>query len=84
MNLGVVSIGILSTLTDAHLSLDHISNRARYFALNEQVQRQRQGRPVRLDIEGTDPALVEAEVRTMCARLLANPVMEDFEVVVHQ
>ncbi len=54
MDLRVVSIGILPTLTDAHLSLAHISNRPRYHALNEQVQRQRQGRPLRLDIEGTD------------------------------
>jgi len=50
----------------------------------ETVDKVRINRTIELDIEGTDPALVEAEVRTMCARLLANPVMEDFEVVVHQ
>ena len=46
------------------------------------VGRVRINRTIELDVEGTDPAVVEAEVRTMCERLLANPVMEDFEVVI--
>jgi phosphoribosylformylglycinamidine synthase len=48
----------------------------------ETVGKVRINRTIELDIEGTDPAVVEAEVRTMCERLLANPVMEDFEVVI--
>ena len=48
----------------------------------ENVGKVRINRTIELDIEGTDPAVVEAEVRTMCERLLANPVMEDFEVVI--
>jgi len=28
----------------------------------------------------TDAAAAEASVRTMCAKLLANPVTEDFEI----
>ena len=48
----------------------------------ENVGKVRINRTIELDIEGTDPNVVEAEVRTMCERLLANPVMEDFEVVI--
>ena len=48
----------------------------------ENVGKVRINRTIELEIEGTDPDVVEAEVRTMCERLLANPVMEDFEVVI--
>ncbi|MSR57323.1 MAG: glutamate--cysteine ligase [Planctomycetaceae bacterium] len=51
---GVVSIGILPTITDALLSLSNMSSPKRYQALNEQVLRLRQGRPIRLDIEGRE------------------------------
>jgi len=82
MGLQVVSIGILPTLTDAHLSLANISNRPRYHALNEQVQRQRQGRPVRFDIEGTDgqhllterrDVMLEAGATSLQAHLQVTP-----------
>lgn len=49
---------------------------------HEGVDRVRINRTIELEVQGTDPKVVEAEVRTMCERLLANPVMEDFEVVV--
>lgn len=48
----------------------------------ETVDQVRINRTIELEVQGTDPKVVEAEVRTMCERLLANPVMEDFEVVV--
>ena len=48
------------------------------------VDQVRINRTIELEVQGTDPKVVEAEVRTMCERLLANPVMEDFEVVVVQ
>lgn len=48
----------------------------------ESVEEVRINRTIELEVEGTDSAAVEADVRTMCERLLANPVMEDFEVVV--
>ncbi len=82
LGLHVVSIGILPTLTDAHLSLTHISDRARYHALNEQVQRQRKGRPVWLDIEGTDgqhllsehhDVMLEAGATSLQAHLQVTP-----------
>jgi len=48
----------------------------------ENVGKVRINRTIELEVEGNDPATVESEVRAMCERLLANPVMEDFEVVV--
>jgi hypothetical protein len=54
LGLQVVAVGILPSLRDADLGLAHLSDRARYRALNEQVQRQRHGRPVDLRIDGPD------------------------------
>lgn len=48
----------------------------------ENVGKVRINRTIELDIEGTDPSAVESEVRAMCERLLANPVIEDFQVVI--
>lgn len=39
-------------------------------------------RTVRLEVDGDDPAAVEERVKEMCRRLLANPVLEDFEIEV--
>jgi phosphoribosylformylglycinamidine synthase PurS subunit len=43
----------------------------------------RVGRYITLEVEGTDPHTVGAEVEDMCRRLLANPIIEDyrFEIV---
>ena len=38
------------------------------------------GRPLVIDPAAADAAAAEASVREMCARLLANPVTEDFEI----
>lgn len=35
---------------------------------------------IELEVEGDDPVEVERQVTEMCERLLANPVMDDFEV----
>ena len=40
------------------------------------------GRLVDLEVEADDPAAARAEVERMCADLLANPLIEGFEVVV--
>jgi phosphoribosylformylglycinamidine synthase len=40
----------------------------------------RQGKVIELDLEGTDHAAAEAEVRAMCEKLLANMVIERFSV----
>ena len=38
---------------------------------------------ITLEVAGDDPAAVEADVKAMYERLLANPVMEDIEVQIH-
>ena len=40
----------------------------------------RVGRHLVIDAEAGEPAQAEQQVRDMCARLLANPVTEDFEI----
>ncbi|MDX1812590.1 MAG: glutamate--cysteine ligase [Gammaproteobacteria bacterium] len=47
-------IGILPTVDENYLTMQHISSMNRYRALNEQVLRLRQGRPLELNIYGTD------------------------------
>ena len=42
----------------------------------------RVGRVVDLEIEASDPGEARAEVERMCERLLANPLIESFEVEV--
>ena len=47
-----VMVGILPTVTDAMLGMDNMARQARFQALNEQIMRQRHGRPLPLDIQG--------------------------------
>ncbi len=54
MEAAVIAIGTLPTVTEQLLSLGNISSSVRYQALNEQVLRLRQGRPIRLNIEGRE------------------------------
>lgn len=42
----------------------------------------RMDRVIHMDVEGDDPAVVRTRVQEMCRQLLANPVLEDFEVEV--
>lgn len=42
----------------------------------------RMDRIIHLDVDGDDPSEVKARVEDMCRQLLANPVLEDFEVAV--
>ena len=44
------------------------------------VQAVRQGKVIDLDLVATDRATAEAEVRAMCQKLLANPVIEKYTV----
>lgn len=50
----LVMIGILPSVGEHELTLDHMSRMKRYRALNEQVFRQRQGKPLQLDIVGRE------------------------------
>jgi phosphoribosylformylglycinamidine synthase PurS subunit len=42
----------------------------------------RVGRVVDLELEGDDPARAHAELERMCERLLANPLIESYEITV--
>jgi len=46
------------------------------------VSRARVGRLVDLVIDSDDPVAAKAEVERMCDELLANPLIESYEVVV--
>ena len=47
-----------------------------------EVAEARFNRTIVLELDGTDPLSARARVEEMCRRLLANPVIEDFEVQV--
>jgi gamma-glutamyl:cysteine ligase YbdK (ATP-grasp superfamily) len=53
LQMQALSIGILPTLHLEQLNLQNISGLSRYRALNEQVFRLRDGKPIEIDIEGT-------------------------------
>ena len=40
----------------------------------------RQGKLIELELDQSDPRAAAAEVRSMCERLLANPVIETYSV----
>ena len=46
----------------------------------EGVSGVRQGKVIELDLDETDVARAEASVRDMCERLLANTVIESYQV----
>jgi phosphoribosylformylglycinamidine synthase subunit PurS len=45
------------------------------------VDSARVGRVVDLELEATEPAAAREEVERMCRQLLANPLIESFEIV---
>ena len=48
------------------------------------VTRARVGRLVDLEVEAASPAEGRAEVERMCDELLANPLIESYEIVVEE
>ena len=46
------------------------------------VDEARVGRVVDLEVETTDPAEARAELQRMCEQLLANPLIDSFEIEV--
>ncbi len=46
------------------------------------VAEARVGRVVDLEVEGEDTAAARAEVERMCEQLLANPLIESYEIAV--
>lgn len=53
----LMMVGILPTLQEHEVVLDNMSAMRRYRALNEQIRRLRDGRPLRLDIKGREQHL---------------------------
>jgi phosphoribosylformylglycinamidine synthase subunit PurS len=47
------------------------------------VSAARVGKVVDLEVDATDPAEARAQVEKMCEQLLANPLMESYEVEIH-
>jgi phosphoribosylformylglycinamidine synthase len=43
----------------------------------------RVGKVIDLDVDAADEAAARAEVEQMCARLLANPLIESYEIELH-
>lgn len=48
----------------------------------EGINSARQGKVFDLELEGSDKAKAEAEIKTMCEKLLANTVIEDYAIVI--
>ena len=42
----------------------------------------RVGKTIEFDVDGSDPARAEADVKAMCERLLANTVIQNYRVEV--
>lgn len=55
LDMRALSIGILPTVRRKDLNLGNISAMSRYHALNEQVFRMRDGRPIEIAIDGVQP-----------------------------
>jgi phosphoribosylformylglycinamidine synthase subunit PurS len=49
---------------------------------HNEVMKVRVDRVIHLEVDGDDPAEVQARVEEMCRQVLANPVLEDFDVEV--
>jgi phosphoribosylformylglycinamidine synthase len=48
----------------------------------DEAKQLRMDRVIHMEVAGDDPQAVRSRVEEMCRRLLANPVLEDFEVEV--
>ena len=44
----------------------------------------RVGRVVDLEVDATDPAAARAEIEQMCRQLLANPLIESYEIALEE
>jgi len=44
------------------------------------VNNVRQGKLIELDVEASDVGSAEQQVHAMCEKLLANPVIEDYDI----
>ena len=46
------------------------------------VNNVRQGKLIELDVEASDVRSAEQQVQAMCEKLLANPVIEDYDIAI--
>lgn len=46
----------------------------------DEVSGARQGKLIELDLEGVDADAADERVRSMCDKLLANPVIESYDI----
>jgi phosphoribosylformylglycinamidine synthase subunit PurS len=46
----------------------------------DEVTAARQGKLIELDLDGADAGAAQARVREMCDKLLANPVIESYDI----
>ena len=65
MNIDLVTIGILPSLQEKDLGIHNMSKMQRYQALNERVFAMRQGKPLKIDIAGTDQSLQTTHYNVM-------------------
>lgn len=70
----VIAIGTLPTLRESDLTLDSMSPLKRYAALNRQILEARGGRPLSLDIAGSD------RLRTIHADVMLEAATTSFQV----
>ena len=49
-----------------------------------EVEEVRMDRVIHMDVAGDDAAVIKSRVEDMCRQVLANPVLEDFEVEVSE
>ncbi len=59
LDANLVMIGSLPTIRESDLNLGNMSSLKRYYALNNEVLRQRGGVPLRIDIEGAEHLVME-------------------------
>ncbi|MGF1561922.1 MAG: phosphoribosylformylglycinamidine synthase subunit PurS [Geminicoccaceae bacterium] len=42
----------------------------------------RQGKLIEIELDAPDPATAESQVKAMCDKLLANPVIEEYRITI--
>lgn len=73
----IVRVTLKEEVNDTHGAAVKASLRMSGFS---QVERVRYGRLFHIDLEDQDPAKAKALVSDMCEKLLANKLIEDYEV----
>ncbi|MBI3920807.1 MAG: phosphoribosylformylglycinamidine synthase subunit PurS [Armatimonadetes bacterium] len=72
-----ITIQLKPTLMDAQGAT---INKALHNLGYDNVKGARIGKFIELEVEGEDVAQIEAQVREMCEKLLANPIIEDYQM----